>query len=99
MRVFSVCYLIFLSVSAVCDCGRKTAARDDPYTAIQANYIFYQQIAADCVCADLKRIEFPIFEPSITEFKAATIKESEDLMPVLSDRTVPFSPEVKLEVY
>ncbi|ENN78691.1 hypothetical protein YQE_04863, partial [Dendroctonus ponderosae] len=82
---------------SVCDCGRKTAGRDDPYTAIRANYIFYQQIAAECVCADLKRIEFPIFEPSITEFKAATISESDDLTPVLSDRTVPLSPEVKLE--
>lgn len=44
---------------SVCDCGRKIGPREDPYTAEQANYIFYQQICQECQCAKLERIVFP----------------------------------------
>ncbi|KAL1497183.1 hypothetical protein ABEB36_008182 [Hypothenemus hampei] len=82
---------------SVCDCGKKIGPRDDPYTAIQANYIFYQQIAKECHCSKLERIEFPIFEPSIKEYKEATLNETEEPMSVLSDadRSVQLSPEVE----
>lgn len=66
---------------------------------MQANYIFYQQIAKECQCSKLERIEFPIFEPSIKEYKAATINESEETMSVLSDRSVQLTPEVGIMRY
>lgn len=61
---------------------------------MQANYIFYQQMAKECQCSKLERIEFPIFEPSIKEYKAATINEAEETMSVLSDRSIQLTPEV-----
>lgn len=90
---------------SACDCGRKIGPRDDPYTPMQANYIFYQQIGKDCQCSKLERIEFPIFEPSIQEYKAATLHngqhEPEDPMSMLlfqmtmSDRSIQqLTPEV-----
>ncbi|XP_066261419.1 nonsense-mediated mRNA decay factor SMG8 [Euwallacea similis] len=80
--------------NSVCDCGRKIGQRDDPYTAMQANYLFYQQMGKDC-CSKLERIEFPIFEPSIKEFKAATINEADESMSILSDRSTQLTPEVE----
>lgn len=44
---------------SVCDCGRKMGPRDDPYSAKQANYIFYQQISQECQCSKLERINLP----------------------------------------
>lgn len=92
ISVHFICITVI--IVAVCDCGRKIGPREDPYTAIQANYLFYQQVGKEC-CAKLERIEFPIFEPSIKEFKAATINDTEDVMSVLSDRSVQLSPEVR----
>ncbi|XP_076270320.1 nonsense-mediated mRNA decay factor SMG8 isoform X1 [Rhynchophorus ferrugineus] len=79
---------------SVCDCGRKIGAREDPYTPMQANCIFYQQISKECQCSKLDRIEFPIFEPSIQEYKAATLNENEELA-TLSDRSVQLTPETE----
>ncbi|KAJ8973619.1 hypothetical protein NQ317_003249 [Molorchus minor] len=80
---------------AVCDCGRKIGAREDPYNAKQANYLFYQQIGKECQCSKLEKINFPIFQPSIKEYKAATLHESEDTLSVLSDRSGELTPEVE----
>lgn len=44
---------------SVCDCGRKISPREDPYSAKQANNIFYQQISQECQCGKLERITFP----------------------------------------
>ncbi|KAG5884758.1 hypothetical protein JTB14_029239 [Gonioctena quinquepunctata] len=70
---------------SVCDCGRKVGPREDPYNAKQANYHFYQQMGKECQCSKLERIPFPVFQPSIKEFKAATLNETEDALSVLSD--------------
>lgn len=69
---------------SVCDCGRKVGSREDPYNAKQANTQFYQQIEQECQCSKLERIHFPIFEPSIKEYKAATLNETQDALSVLS---------------
>ncbi|KAJ8911497.1 hypothetical protein NQ315_014422 [Exocentrus adspersus] len=79
---------------AVCDCGRKVGPREDPYTAKQANYLFYQQISKECQCGKLERISFPIFQPSIQEYKAATLNETEDSLSVLSDKSGDLIPDV-----
>lgn len=44
-------------------------------------------MSKECNCSKLERISFPIFQPSIDEFKAATLKETEEpTLSVLSDR-------------
>ncbi|KAJ8961200.1 hypothetical protein NQ318_008883, partial [Aromia moschata] len=80
---------------AVCDCGRKIGAREDPYNAKQANYLFYQQISKECQCSKLERINFPVFQPSIKEYKAATLNDTDDALSVLSDRSGELTPEVE----
>ncbi|KAF5287069.1 hypothetical protein FQA39_LY16054 [Lamprigera yunnana] len=72
---------------AVCDCGRKQGSREDPYNPKQANYTFYQQQSKDCGCHTIERIHFPIFQPSIKEYTAATLTENEETLSVLSDRS------------
>ncbi|XP_053664642.1 nonsense-mediated mRNA decay factor SMG8 [Anopheles marshallii] len=55
-----------------CNCGRTQGHREDPYTIRQANYEFYQIIAKSCSnCNRLDRVQFPVFEPSISDFRAA----------------------------
>ncbi|XP_058057441.1 nonsense-mediated mRNA decay factor SMG8 [Anopheles bellator] len=55
-----------------CNCGRTQGHREDPYTIRQANFEFYQIIAQSCSnCNRLERVQFPIFEPSISDFRAA----------------------------
>ncbi|XP_053675397.1 nonsense-mediated mRNA decay factor SMG8 [Anopheles nili] len=57
---------------ASCNCGRTQGHRQDPYTIRQANYEFFQIIAKSCSnCNRLERVQFPIFEPSISDFRAA----------------------------
>ncbi|CAH0557875.1 unnamed protein product [Brassicogethes aeneus] len=79
---------------AICDCGRKVFQREDPYSAKQANYVFYQLVSKECQCSKLERISFPIFEPSIKEYKAATLAETdESSLSVLSDRSGELTPD------
>uniref|UniRef100_A0A182PQ38 Nonsense-mediated mRNA decay factor SMG8 n=1 Tax=Anopheles epiroticus TaxID=199890 RepID=A0A182PQ38_9DIPT len=55
-----------------CNCGRTQGHREDPYTIRQANYEFFQIIAKSCSnCNRLDRIQFPVFEPSSSDFRAA----------------------------
>lgn len=58
---------------AACDCGRSQGSREDPYSVRYANHTFYQLLQRDCNCNHLDRIEFPIFQPSIKEFRAASL--------------------------
>ncbi|XP_077596396.1 nonsense-mediated mRNA decay factor SMG8 [Stigmatopora nigra] len=46
-----------------CNCGRKQAAREDPFDVHAANYDFYQGLEEKC-CSKLERINFPVFQPS-----------------------------------
>ncbi|KAM8975365.1 nonsense-mediated mRNA decay factor SMG8 [Pelodytes ibericus] len=46
-----------------CNCGRKQAAREDPFDIRSANYDFYQILEEKC-CGKLDHINFPIFQPS-----------------------------------
>lgn len=62
-----------LYVSA-CNCGKTNGRREDPYTVRKANYEFYQLMTASCAtCEKSTLIEFPVFVPSIQEFKAAEV--------------------------
>uniref|UniRef100_A0A087ZGW7 Nonsense-mediated mRNA decay factor SMG8 n=1 Tax=Anopheles darlingi TaxID=43151 RepID=A0A087ZGW7_ANODA len=55
-----------------CNCGRIQGHREDPYTIRQANYEFYQCMAKSCSnCKRLDHFQFPIFEPSTSDFRAA----------------------------
>lgn len=81
--------------SAACDCGRKQGSREDPYTAKQANYTFYTLLSKDCACSTLERITFPVFQPSIKEYKAATVTECDEPLSVLSDRSVELTPDLE----
>ncbi|XP_067622842.1 nonsense-mediated mRNA decay factor SMG8 isoform X2 [Eurosta solidaginis] len=70
---------IFIST---CNCGRTQGRREDPYTMRHANYEFYEYMANNCnLCAKVKKVHFPIFEPSINDYRAA---EFEIAFPKLS---------------
>jgi len=47
---------------AACNCGRRQANREDPFTLYEANYGFYAELEEDC-CKDLNHIQFPVFNP------------------------------------
>lgn len=84
-----------LLILAACDCGRKQGSREDPYSAKQANFTFYNQLSKDCVCSNLDRIHFPVFEPSTKEYKEATLAESEEPLSILSDRSNELTPNLE----
>ncbi|KAB0804697.1 hypothetical protein PPYR_01667 [Photinus pyralis] len=77
---------------AVCDCGRKQGTRDDPYTPKQANFTFYNQLGKECTCHAAQRHFFPVFQPSIKEYTAATLTENDDT--VLSDERGDLTPDL-----
>uniref|UniRef100_A0A7G3A9K2 Nonsense-mediated mRNA decay factor SMG8 n=1 Tax=Lutzomyia longipalpis TaxID=7200 RepID=A0A7G3A9K2_LUTLO len=59
---------------STCNCGRTQGRREDPYTTKQANYDFYQILAANCLgCSKAEMYIFPIFEPSGVDFRAAEV--------------------------
>merc|ERR1719447_116560 len=47
---------------AACNCGRKQANREDPFTLVDANFNFYQGLELEC-CKDLEHISFPEHSP------------------------------------
>ncbi|XP_017481898.1 PREDICTED: protein SMG8 [Rhagoletis zephyria] len=70
---------VFIST---CNCGRTQGRREDPYTMKHANYEFYEYMANNCnLCAKVKKVHFPVFEPSINDYRAA---EFEIAFPKLS---------------
>ncbi|XP_012270941.1 protein SMG8 [Orussus abietinus] len=56
-----------------CNCGRCQGPRDDPFSLKQANYDYFQMLAKQCGCAQLESIQFPIFQPSTHNFRAAQL--------------------------
>ncbi|KAH8333123.1 hypothetical protein KR074_006248, partial [Drosophila pseudoananassae] len=55
-----------------CNCGRTQGRRDDPFILRQANYDFYEHVAQICnLCVKVKQYQFPIFEPSVNDYRAA----------------------------
>lgn len=65
------------TIISTCNCGRTQGRRQDPYTLRQANYDFYQIMAGNCTaCNKLEKIEFPVFEPSINDYRAAELCKS-----------------------
>ncbi|XP_056646647.1 nonsense-mediated mRNA decay factor SMG8 [Diorhabda sublineata] len=69
---------------AICDCGRKVGAREDPYKEKQANYTFYQQISKECQCSKLERIQFPVLQ-STSKFASETDEISSSSEKCLDD--------------
>jgi len=51
-----------LQFIAACNCGKKQANREDPYTLYEANCGFYSELEEDC-CKDLNHVDFPVFNP------------------------------------
>lgn len=57
---------------SACNCGHTQGRRDDPYSVQHANYEFYVYMSNNCtLCGKVKRIHFPIFQPSINNYRAA----------------------------
>ncbi|XP_015586501.1 protein SMG8 isoform X2 [Cephus cinctus] len=56
-----------------CNCGRCQGSRDDPFSLRQANYDYFQMLAKQCGCAQLESIQFPVFQPSTHNFRAAQL--------------------------
>lgn len=54
---------------SACDCGHKQGTRDDPFTIRAANYDFYKILSVECGCDMLDRINFPVFQPSVKDYK------------------------------
>lgn len=69
-----------------CNCGKTQGRRDDPYTIKKANYEFYELMRTNCAsCEKSESVEFPVFVPSSTEFKAAEITNKNLVGLILSD--------------
>lgn len=60
-----------------CNCGRRQGQRDDPFSAHDANYVFYSHLSDTC-CSRLDSITFPTFKPSVSNARAAKVSGSDD---------------------
>lgn len=60
-----------VSFTSACNCGRRQAARDDPFTLADANCGFYAELEEDC-CKDLEHVAFPAYEQASADFTAKT---------------------------
>ncbi|XP_015514721.1 protein SMG8 isoform X1 [Neodiprion lecontei] len=56
-----------------CNCGRCQGPREDPFSLRQANYDYFQLLAKQCGCSQLESIQFPVFQPSIHNFRPAQL--------------------------
>ncbi|KAK0167296.1 hypothetical protein PV327_004714 [Microctonus hyperodae] len=56
-----------------CNCGRCQGPREDPFNLRHANHDWFQLMAKQCGCSQLESIEFPVFQPSTHNFKAAQL--------------------------
>jgi protein SMG8 len=71
---------------STCNCGKTQGRREDPYTVRKANYEFYQLMTSSCAtCEKSSFIEFPVFVPSIMEFKAAEVTNKNLTSLILSE--------------
>lgn len=59
-----------------CNCGRCQGSREDPFNLRQANYDFFQMLTKQCGCSQLESIQFPVFQPSTHNFRAAQLFSS-----------------------
>ena len=50
-----ICRSSMTYISA-CNCGRRQVNRDDPFTLVQANFMFYAELEDEC-CGDLEHIQ------------------------------------------
>lgn len=65
------------TIISACNCGKSQGRRQDPYTIRQANYDFYQIMTNSCTaCNKLEKILFPVFKPSINDYRAAEMIKS-----------------------
>ncbi|KAK7791770.1 hypothetical protein R5R35_012316 [Gryllus longicercus] len=58
---------------SACNCGRKQGPREDPFTMRAANFDFYKLLSEDCGCAKLENVQFPVFQPSTQDYRAAQL--------------------------
>ena len=57
-----------------CNCGKTQGRREDPYTIKKANFKFYELMTKSCTsCEKADALEFPVFIPSSSDFKAAEV--------------------------
>ncbi|XP_011684995.1 PREDICTED: protein SMG8-like isoform X2 [Wasmannia auropunctata] len=56
-----------------CNCGRIQGSREDPFSLKQANYDYFQMLAKQCGCAQLELVQFPVFQPSTHNYRAAQL--------------------------
>ncbi|XP_011266292.1 protein SMG8 [Camponotus floridanus] len=56
-----------------CNCGRIQGSREDPFSLRQANHDYFQMLAKQCGCAQLESIQFPVFQPSTHNYRAAQL--------------------------
>ncbi|KAH0955896.1 hypothetical protein HN011_006917 [Eciton burchellii] len=56
-----------------CNCGRAQGSREDPFKLRQANYEFFQLLAKQCGCGQLESVQFPVFQPSTHNYRAAQL--------------------------
>lgn len=64
-----------------CNCGRTQGRREDPFTLRQANYEYYEYMAGMCnLCVKVKKFQFPVFAPSISDYRAAAFEAAFPLL-------------------
>ncbi|KAI8043843.1 nonsense-mediated mRNA decay factor SMG8 [Drosophila gunungcola] len=64
-----------------CNCGRTQGRREDPFSLRQANYEFYDHMAQMCnLCVKVKQYQFPVFEPSVSDYRAAAFEAAFPLL-------------------
>ncbi|CAG2174798.1 unnamed protein product, partial [Oppiella nova] len=63
-RLPSMRHMSGAKLICACDCGRRQANREDPFTVKAANHDFYALMRNKCSCGHLERVLFPVFEPS-----------------------------------
>lgn len=67
-------------IISACDCGRRQASREDPFTVKAANHDFYALLRTKCSCGHMERIVFPVFEST-----------GDDIQPAIT-QSIPKSP-------
>lgn len=71
---------------SACNCGHTQGRREDPYSIKKSNFEFYQIMMSSCsFCEKAVAIDFPIFVPSTSSFKAAEISNKNLMGLILSE--------------
>lgn len=64
-----------VKTKAACNCGRKQAEKDDPFSHEAANFEFYENLEKIC-CSSLQHVEIPVFKPDTDSFVASPLVKS-----------------------